>query len=156
MNTIIFKYTINDDAAVLRRAKKLGYKEMVVDETLFVDGKIPIVHLTDADGELRYEMDIEWDDDTIEIISQTPKLDDVGEKIPVMGQKDCRIPNSQTAVEYISGKGTTLLGDWLAVDVEEDIIRAAKAEAKTILKTAEATAKATKEAVAASIEVTIE
>ena len=156
MATITFKYTNPDVDEILTRAKELGYKEKIMDETQLVDGKIPVVQMTDEAGELRWEMDYTYDEETLMVLTETLRLDDAGEKIPVMGQKDIQIPNPEAPEVFISKKAQAVVADLLAGGVEKQIVDAAKLEAEEIVKTAKATAKATKEAVAASIEVTIE
>ncbi len=160
MSTITFTYTQPDDALTLERAIELGYKEMIVDESLFVDGKIPMVQAKDGDGELRFEMAVEWgplseEDPIPAIISETVKLDEDGNPKPVMEQMDVTIPNPQTAEEFMSIEAKAAVAELLVGGIEKKMVGDAMLEAEQIVKTAKATAKATKEAVADSIAVTI-
>jgi hypothetical protein len=159
MKTFNVKYIVEEDAQVLARAKKLGYKERVADESLFVDGKIPMVQATNEDGTPRVEMDIEWstdgEDSVPEKVSETPRLDEAGEEIPVMVQMDVMIDNPTAPEVFMVPHIRKVLADFMTVDIEKDIMQAARLETEVIEKTAKATAKATKDAVAESIAVTI-
>jgi hypothetical protein len=156
MSTITFKYTQPDAELTLQRAKELGYKEQVMDESQLLDGKIPVVQLTKEDGTLRWEEDFTYNDETLEIETQEFRLDGYGNKIPVMGQKDIKIDNPQTPEEFVAVKAQEVVAELLAGGIEKVIVGEAQIQANEILATAKATAKATKKAVAASIEVTIE
>ena len=163
---ITFTYTNNDDEAILTRAKELGYKEQIMDESQLVDGKVPMVHATDDEGNLLYEKDYEYDDQ-VEIIGEEFRLDEEGNKIPLMKQKDILIANPVSAAEYVAAKAKTLVAEFLAeganntlvAEAEKEaktLVAEAKKEANTLVKNAKEVGKQTTQAVEASIEVTIE
>ena len=160
MSTITFTYTQKDASLIRNRAIELGYKERIVDESLFVDGKIPMVQAKDEDGKPLVEMDYVYAEMTEEnpmpeLISSTPRLDEDGNEIPVMQQMDVMIDNPETPEQFIAVKAKAEVAKLLAGGIEKQIVTAATLEAERIVKEAKATAKATKEAVADSIEVTI-
>lgn len=155
MKTITFTYTEADPAATLQRAKMLGYKERIMDETQLVDGKIPMVQAVDADGTLMYKENITFNEETMEVVSREFELDANGEKIPVMVQKDITIDNPVQPVDFMADKARKNVAQFMAGGIAKQIIDAAKLQAEQVLKDAEAQVEATKEAVKDSIGVTV-
>lgn len=156
MKTVSFTYPLPADEDVLTRAKELGYKERIMDESQLVDGKIPMEHATDADGALLYEREsFGFNEETLEPEYGDFVLDENGEKKPIMRQKDIMIDNPEAAHVFVAEKARQEVAKFLVGSVERQTLTAAKQEAAQLVKAAEAEVEAVKAQVLESIAVEI-
>ena len=135
MPKITKTYTFTtEEAASL--AVHYGYTEKVVDESLLVDGSVPVVPAVNADGTPRYEMEVTTDPVTSEIISETEKLDTGGNPIQATEPLDVYITNPLTHTEYLSGHFDKHVTSWFISLTESEAKKMQEvAESKAVIAT---------------------
>lgn len=155
MKTVTFTYPVPDADAIMARALSLGYKKEVIDESQLVDGKIPVVQATDDDNNLLFEREYVSIEDEMNGVVGEFKLDEEGNKIPIMVQKNLLIENPETPEEFVAKKARRVVAQFLMVAARNEVLATAKSQAEEIIKQTESTLAETEKAVEESIEVTI-
>lgn len=133
-----------------------NWPEKVMDESLLVDGSVPQTAAVNEDGTPRYEMDVVWAANGVDIESETPKLDDDSNPIQAMEDIDVFINNPVTAETFISGLVDSRISDLLTAPVEAAVKQQAEQAAAEAEAAVNATVEANKEQVAAKITTVIE
>lgn len=136
MKYLIAKFPTTDED-IMALALEKGWKEKVVDENLLVDGSVPLVPLFNEDGTPKYQMEYTFDEETGEVTSETPRLDENGDPMQAEGPLDVYIDNPQTTLEYLQEKFAEHNTPWL-MTVAEKQIKAQTTEAMNAAKAAEA------------------
>lgn len=155
MKTASFSYPLPEAADVLARALELGYKENILDESQLVDGKIPMVQATNEAGDLLFQTEYLSIEDELAGVVPAQILDEEGNPIPLMVQKDISIPNPETPEEYVLEKARELVAGFLVETSAKQALQQAEAEARVIMDAAKAANKATKDTVKNSITANI-
>ena len=108
-------------------AEFYGWRDKVVDETLLDEnGNVPIVPAVNEDGTPRYEMDVEYDEETMEEISSTERLDADGNPIQATEPLDVYMDNPVTPTQYLSDHFDGFIKDWFLAPAEAEAKRQQK------------------------------
>lgn len=155
MAKITKTYTFTAEEA-LALAKFYGYTEKVVDQTLLDEnGNVPRVPAVNDDGTPRYEIDVEWAEDGVTVVSETPHLVD-GEPVQIMEPTDVYIANTISPVEYLSGNFDEHVKPWFVALAKSEADKAQKQAEHQAAEATRAAVQMIEDSVGAKIATVIE